>query len=149
MEMDKESIIDGLNIKEITPVEWHGDICYKRDDLYTPFKDIPISGGKVRQAISLVYENYEYIRDMCDGRIVTGTGVTSPQGIIIARVAKEFGFDSTLFVGNTKAESIRKNILLMNVLRLGGKINFESVQAFETSLNSTIRKKEDNGEKFF
>jgi len=41
-------------IDKLTPVEQHGDMLFKRDDMFIPFKDMPLNGGKVRQALSLV-----------------------------------------------------------------------------------------------
>lgn len=139
-----------LGVFDLTPVEKQGSMWFKRDDLYTPFEDIPLSGGKVRQAICLVGNSYEYIRDACNGKIYSGTGLTSPQGIIIARVAKEFGFQSVIFVGNTKLQSLVKNPLVLQALQVQGcSFNYESPQAYENNLSSLIKRKAEQGEKFF
>lgn len=134
------SKVEELKVNELTPVEKHGDIYYKRDDMYMPFKDIPLSGGKVRQCISLLENKADYIRSYCDNTVVTGTGVTSPQGIIVTRVANEFGMKSCIYVGNTKPTSLRKNTLMMNILYQGGNINYQSKQGYEQVLNSVINK---------
>ena len=141
--------LDKYKVLELTPVDNIGGMYFKRDDLYMPFEDIPLSGGKVRQAISLIGNNYEYIKNECDGNIYTGTSVTSPQGIIVSRVAKDFGFNSVLFVGNTNPNGILRNPLLVQALEQGCKINYDSVLAYENVLNATIRKQKEKGNKFF
>lgn len=147
--LDKEEVFKKLNVYGLTPIHSVGGMLFKRDDLYLPFKDIPLSGGKVRQAISLVYENYDYIKNECNGTLYTSCSVSSPQGIIVSRVAREFGFKSTLFVGLVTPKSISKNRLLCNVLKTGGLINYETRAGYDNVLTHTINKKRDLGEKFF
>lgn len=84
---------------ELTPVELHNGVYYKRDDLFAPYSDTPINGGKVRQCIALVENNLEHIRKNCDSTIATATSIESPQGIIISRVAKEYGLKSIIAIG--------------------------------------------------
>lgn len=141
--------IEKYHINDLTPVDCIHGMYFKRDDLYKPFSDLPLSGGKVRQCISLIGNNQEYIQKECDGHVVTGTGMTSPQGIIVTKVAKAFGFRTTIFVGHTNPNGIRKNNLMMNILTQGGQINYESVQAYESCLNAVIRRKQEAGEKSF
>jgi len=141
--------ITKYKLNDLTPVEEHDSILFKRDDLYIPFSDIPLSGGKVRQAISLIANNFNYIKDECDGNIYSATGVKSPQGIVVTRVAKEFGFSSTVFIGNSGPKGIRKNNLMMNILTNGGKIDYNARQAYEAPLQAEIRKHAERGEKFF
>ena len=127
-----------FNLDELTPVEKITDNFYvKREDLFMPFDDVPLSGSKVRQCIALVQNNYDYIKNECDGNIYTATSVTSPQGIIVSRVAKEFGFKCKLFIYGTK---IKENNLLMNSLNLGAEINNECKIGYESALTSLIHK---------
>lgn len=135
-----EQYIKELKLDYITPVEKHNSMYFKRDDLYQPFDDIPLSGGKVRQCLSLLAIKQQYIKDNCNNLVVTGTGVTSPQGIIVTRSAKYFDINSCIFVGNTKPESIRKNTLMMNILYQGGHINYESKQGYENCLNAVLKR---------
>ena len=37
----------------ITPVDYREGIYWKRDDLFKPFGDYEVNGGKVRQALKL------------------------------------------------------------------------------------------------
>ena len=142
-------LINRYHLNTLTPVQEYNGILYKRDDLYVPFSDIPLSGGKVRQAISLIAHNSEHIREDCDSHVVTSCGMSSPQGIIIARVARDFDFKSTIFIGNTKPESFKKLNLVMNVLAVGGKLDYSSRLAYDSVLMSAIKKRSDAGEKFF
>lgn len=142
--------IKDYGVFDLTPVEEiRKGLFLKRDDLFMPFKDIPLSGGKVRQAMFLVSNNYDKIVNECGGKIVTGTSVNSPQGTIVARVAKEFGLSSVIFVGNTTLKSLTKNNLMMNALRCGAKINIESRLAYDNVLSATIKRYMDAGNDCF
>lgn len=138
-----------FKVDELTPVQNIAGMYFKREDLYMPFDDIPLSGGKVRQCINLIGENEDYIRNQCDSNVYVGIQMSSPQGIIVSRVCKEFGFNSTVFVGNTTYNSCMKRKLMRNVVNQGGKIDVSSKQAFNANLNATIRKRAEIGEKFF
>ena len=127
-------------IDELTPIEYHNELYYKRDDLYQPFENIPLSGGKVRQCLCLLKSNYNYIKNHCNSNVVTGTGITSPQGIIVSRCAKEFGFNSSIVLGKTSPKSIVKHKLMLNSLYLNAKIDYGSIQAFDNNLNAYIHK---------
>lgn len=147
--MITKDYITKYKVNELTPVEEYNGILFKRDDLYTPFEDIPLSGGKVRQAICLLANNYNYIKEECEGHIYSATGVKSPQGIVVTRTAKEFGFSSLVFIGNSGPKGIRSNNLMMNILTNGGRINYKSRQAYEAPLQAEIRRHAERGEKFF
>ncbi len=103
---------------ELTPVIKYKGILYKRDDLFVPFEDIPLSGGKVRQAISLIHNNSSFIKDECNSTILTISSIKSPQGIIITRVAKEYGFESAVLVSG----SAKENKVLKLIVEHGGKV---------------------------
>jgi hypothetical protein len=76
----------------LTPIEKHEGVYFKRDDLFRPFSDIGISGGKIRQCLSLVENNLRDIRKYHDATIATAASVHSPQSVIVARVAALCGF---------------------------------------------------------
>lgn len=127
-----------LKIYDITPIEEYGGIYYKREDMYLPFPDVPISGGKVRQCLALIHENYEKIKNECGGLVVTGTSVNSPQGIVVSRSAKEFGFDSLIVFGGTSPESASRNTMVQWVLYSGAKLDLKCKLGYETTLNHRI-----------
>lgn len=139
----------------VTPVEeLHGDSQFqylKRDDHFRPFQDLPLSGGKVRQAALLVENNLDKIRSELDNNIWTATSVMSPQGVIVSRIAEEYGVNSKLFIGSgCSAQSISKNNLMMTSYSCGSEIDYDALQAFETVLQARIKKvQEETGKKFF
>ena len=87
-----------------TPCEQHDGRWYKRDDLFMPFEDIPLSGGKVRQAIQLLERRVDYIRRECGNTVLTATGIHSPQGLIIARVCQSFDVKCVVFSGTRNGQ---------------------------------------------
>lgn len=124
---------------ELTPVQWHHGIAYKRDDLYLPFPDVDLNGGKVRQAIKLVAANLPAIRTEYGSTLLTATGVHSPQGLIIARVAAMFDLSCVLFVGATSvARALEGHAMLRAAVRLGATIDATARVAYEPALAKTI-----------
>lgn len=126
------------NMDELTPIEEYNGILFKRDDLYQPFDDIPLSGGKVRQAMKLVQNQLENIRKYNNNTVITGTSVNSPQGIIVARVAKEFGVDSILVFGNTKQANLVKNNLTHNAMLYATRIDTKAGMAYDNVLTARV-----------
>lgn len=153
--MEKEEFVKELSTEELTPVEILTDdpiFKYaKRDDYYRPFKDVPLSGGKVRQAIYLIGSNQEEITDSCCGNVWTSTSISSPQGIIIGKVARYFGFDSKLFVGAmTSPATLRKNPMMMLAYKCGATINCDCLQAYEAPLhNQMLRTASELGTNYY
>ena len=94
----------------LTPVEEFDGIKYKRDDLYAPYGEDFITGGKIRQCRDLVETNLDYIKEKCDSTIATAASIASPQSPIVARVAFEFGLNSIIGFGNTTVDKARKQI---------------------------------------
>ena len=89
----------------ILPVQQVDDrIWLKRDDLYAPFDDCGLNGAKVYQCMSLLAGSKERIFNDYDGTVFTDTSLKSPQGSIVARVAREFGMKSILCVGTKDAQ---------------------------------------------
>ena len=130
------------DIDALTPVERVGDYWFKRDDYFMPFDDIPVNGGKVRQCICLLNDAREHIVENCGSLVATATGMKSPQGIIVSRVARQLGMESVVFVGNTSLDMItanpKKYALMSNTLNVGGKINTGCKIAFDNVLQSFI-----------
>ena len=147
--MIESTIVDKYKLNDLTPIEFHNGILFKRDDLYQPFKDIPLSGGKVRQAISLIANNEKYIKEDCCGNIFQSQLMSSPQGVIMSRVVKDFGFNFTLFYGNTNPKVFSKNNLVLSAMVNGARVNYESKLAYNSVIESTIKKYKDRGLKFF
>lgn len=126
------------DLNELTPVEEYNGIYYKRDDLFQPFDDIPLSGGKVRQALCLIRNQLDNIRNNYNNTVITGTSVQSPQGIIVARAAKEYGVKSILVFGNTDEEHLKENNLTHNAMIYADRIDTRAGMAYENVLFSRI-----------
>ena len=133
---------------ELTPVEKYKDnknditIWAKRDDYFQPFDDFKVCGGKVRQCMSLISENQKYIETECDGTVATASSVHSPQAVIVARVAKEFGYKSIIGIGNTTVErSISNHRTIQLAHSMGAEIIVLSeTQGFNNVLYSNLQK---------
>ena len=95
----KTKTVQLTSLESLTPIQEHGGICFKRDDLFSPFSDIGISGGKIRQCVSLVENNLRDIRKYHNGTIATAASVHSPQSVIVARVAKKYGLKCLIGCG--------------------------------------------------
>jgi 1-aminocyclopropane-1-carboxylate deaminase/D-cysteine desulfhydrase-like pyridoxal-dependent ACC family enzyme len=91
-----------MSVTDLTPVEEHGGILFKRDDLYAPYGEDWITGGKIRQCRHLIETNLDYIKSECGGTIATASSIASPQAPIVSMVAKEFGLESIIGYGNSK-----------------------------------------------
>ena len=78
----------------LTPVEEYNGIFFKRDDLYAPYGENFVTGGKIRQCRDLIKTNLDYIKEECGGTISTASSIHSPQAVIVSKVAEEFGLKS-------------------------------------------------------
>lgn len=136
------------DVDELTPIEKITDNFYlKRDDLFSPYNDIPINGGKVRQSIKLIEHNLNYIKSKCNNWVYTSGGILSPQSVILARVCKEYDINFKFFRGCTNKP---KNNNLLDICEyLGGIIDTSTKNVYESNLNHTILECKNRGEKFF
>jgi 1-aminocyclopropane-1-carboxylate deaminase/D-cysteine desulfhydrase-like pyridoxal-dependent ACC family enzyme len=75
-------------MSSIDPIEEFGGFSIKRGER---FQLGPLQGSKVRQALYVVHKNLNYIKNKCNGGILTAAGLPSPQTTIVAGVAKYFG----------------------------------------------------------
>ncbi|MGA2434387.1 MAG: hypothetical protein ABSG25_03790 [Bryobacteraceae bacterium] len=90
------------DIYELTPIEIHENILLKRDDLFKPFDDTELNGGKMRQAIFLIKNYLEEIRTKYNNTVITCCNFSSPQALIISRVCKEYNVKSIICYGSDK-----------------------------------------------
>jgi len=133
----------------LTPVEFIDGVYYKRDDYYTPFGLKHVNGGKVRQAIRLFDTIHNDIVENHNSGVVTGSSVHSPQGAIIAKVAKECGLRCIVAVGATKPETLHNHHLVRLSEYYGAEVINVAGTGFQTAVDSGIKKKiiSDNGYK--
>lgn len=90
-------------VDELTPVENHKGLYIKRDDLYKPFGDTTVNGGKLRQCYKLV----ESIKDKYDG-VISCCSIYSPQAPITSAVADYFGLKAVICYGATNERRLQE-----------------------------------------
>ena len=71
-----------------TPIQELNGYRVKRDDM---FQIGGILGGKLRQCMRVVYENLDDIKENYNGGLISGSGLPSPQSVIVSSVANYFG----------------------------------------------------------
>ena len=134
-EKEKSPIsLEDLDVLKLTPVEKYGIFFLKRDDKFQPFPDLPINGGKIRQSLLLFHDNYHIIKNHYNNTVGTASSVHSPQGIIVTRSAKEFGFKTILgFSGTDREKSIKTHKFLQLAHHLGA-----DIRMYKGGFNSII-----------
>ena len=127
-----------MNTYDITPVEDHYDIWYKRDALYAPYGDV--NGGKVRQTIELI-ENCPV-----ETGIIASTSVHSPSSTIFSRVAKEYNIPCIIAVGGTKPENLDKLPMMRVCKHFGAEIRIVAGHGMKTAISARIKEiQQENG----
>jgi len=119
---------------ELTPIEEHDGLFYKRDDLFKPFPGEELNGGKLRQAINLISSNLDVIRSDYHGKVATTGSVDSPQGLIISRVASYYKLKCFVAYGNIGDESLEQNNFIRHTKHFGGEVKSILGIAFENRL---------------
>ena len=90
----------------LTRVDFREGMYWKRDDLYKPFGDYHVNGGKVRQALQLFETKIDEIRNEHNNGVITAASVHSPQSANIGKVAQKYGVACIAAVGGTKVENL-------------------------------------------
>jgi hypothetical protein len=83
------------SLYELTPVEAHGGILFKREDKFAPLGFHSINGSKLRQCIWLVDR---WKREGYRG-VISGSVVGSPQHVFIATICKHYGMGCLIVTG--------------------------------------------------
>lgn len=131
---------------DLTPIEEHDGVLFKRDDLFMPFVDLEypfslVNGGKVRQCIKLIESNLEHIKKDCDSTVGTAVSVGSPQGLIVSLVAKYFSLKTIIGIGaTTREKAIEKNPTMRYCDVLGAEIQKVSGVAYNSALYAGMKK---------
>ena len=119
-----------MNTYEITPVEKHNGIYYKRDDLYAPYGDV--NGGKVRQTIEIIENCY-----MGPG-IIASTSVHSPSSTIFSRVAQEYKIPCIIAVGGTKPENLDKLPMMKLTKHFGAEVRIVAGHGMKNAITARV-----------
>jgi 1-aminocyclopropane-1-carboxylate deaminase/D-cysteine desulfhydrase-like pyridoxal-dependent ACC family enzyme len=128
------------NEKELTRIQEIGGILFKREDLFMPFDNCNINGGKVRQCLELLETNQTLIELSCNSTVATQTSVRSPQGLIVAKSAEYFGFKSiTAIASPNPAASVKKHKLLQLTVAISDVRNLAKTGQNKNILDSRLK----------
>jgi len=130
---------------ELTPIEEYNGVLYKRDDLFRPFQDEMLNGGKVRQAIKLIHKNLELIKSDYHSTVATTCQKDSPQGVIISRVAKAFDLSCFVGYGNLSRKTLEENKIINQIRFNGGIADSIINQGFDNAITSRLKKLQQEG----
>lgn len=86
----------------LTPVELHEGLLLKRDDLFQPFGENTVNGGKLRQCYMLI----ESVKDHFSG-VISCCSIYSPQAPITSAVARNFSLKCVICYGGTTYERLK------------------------------------------
>lgn len=84
-------------LHELTPVEQHNGIYYKREDYFAPMGYDSINGSKLRQCIWLVND---WVKTKRIKGVVSGSVVGSPQHPFISSTCKHYGIGCLIATGS-------------------------------------------------
>lgn len=119
MSNDPHIQLQDLGAYDLTPVEFIEGVFFKRDDLFAPFGDSSVNGGKLRQGAYLIASAKE-----CGySRILTGCSLISPQAPMIAAAAQYFGMSCRVLYGGTRMELIENRHMPRLALHYGASIS--------------------------
>lgn len=119
---------------DLTPIEQHKGILFKRDDLFTPYEINSVNGGKLRQCIFLLKEYGT------NKHIYTYSNLDSPQSPITATVCKNLQLPCTIYYGGTNNNSAMKHHMVRLSKFYNAKINYDCKTGRHSVLNHTIQK---------
>jgi hypothetical protein len=136
--------------RELTPIEKYDGVLYKRDDLFIPFPGEMLNGGKVRQAINLIYQNLDLIRTDYHNKVATACGVDSPQGMIVSRVAKAYNLGCFVGYGALSPKTLAENKFIQHIRLNNGIADRIANYSYENVISSHLKNlQEENGGKNF
>lgn len=136
--------------QELTPIQEYDGVLYKRDDLFMPFPGEMLNGGKVRQAINLVYQNLDLIRTDYKSTVATACGKDSPQGLIICRVAKAYNLGCFVGYGALSTKTLAENKFIQHIRLNNGIAEGIANYSYDNVISSGLKKlQEENGGKNF
>ncbi len=122
-------------LMNLTPVEEHDGVLYKREDYFAPLGYGGINGSKVRQCIYLVNK---YVQQEGDAvGLISGASIKSPQLSMGTAVALHYGLPSIHVIGSRRHTALRhENVAIAT--RLGASFILNPV-AYNPALQSRVR----------
>jgi len=125
-------------VYEKIKLEQHDGVYYKRDDLFAPFDTPYVNGGKVRQGLSLILNNLDYIKNQCDNTIITPVSVHSYQAVVISKICSLYNIKCIIALGATTKEKAIKHKTMYLCKLLGSELKVFSKLGFLSVLLSKI-----------
>ena len=115
-----------------------------------PFPGEKLNGGKVRQAINLIYQNLDLIRSEYKSTVATACGKDSPQGLIISRVAKAYNLGCFVGYGALSPKTLEENKFIQHIRQNNGIAERIANYSYDNVISSSLKKlQEENGGKNF
>ena len=115
-------MIKDLRENELTPVQEVAGVFFKRDDLFAPFGENSVNGGKLRQGIYLLSKA---ITEGCTG-IISGSSLNSPQCPMVAALCQHYQLKCTILYGGTNEKSLSEKHMPRLVKHFGADIRIVS-----------------------
>jgi len=109
---DRNQVQWEKHLYDLTPVEKHDGIWFKREDYFAPLGYDSVNGSKLRQCIYLVNR---WVKTKRISGVVSGSVVGSPQHPFIASICKHYGIGCLIATGS-KNYLEHKNMVLANSL---------------------------------
>jgi len=138
--MTTEADIDNA-LDTVTPVQEFNGIFWKRDDLFKPYGDFHVNGGKVRQAIMVFRAMMD---DLKGGKyangVVTAASVYSPQSANIAKVALHYGVKCISCVGGTTPEKLLSHHMMRLTTAYGSEIRIVAGHGMTAVIHARMHK---------
>ncbi len=111
------------NANDLTPVEQRAGMWFKRDDLYQPFGEGEVNGGKLRQCVMLLSNALE--KRNYRG-VVTYCSIHSPQAPITAAVANDNGLPCVICYGGVSDRTLSREAMPNLCRKYGARIDSEA-----------------------
>lgn len=135
LSIDRDSAHWEHHLYELTPVERHGSMVFKREDKFAPLGYGGINGSKLRQCIYLLNQ---YAGQVDDGEVISASSVKSPQISMSTAVALHYDMPATHIIGATTRTSALKHENVAIAARLGAQFRIQKV-AYNAALQSSLR----------
>jgi 1-aminocyclopropane-1-carboxylate deaminase/D-cysteine desulfhydrase-like pyridoxal-dependent ACC family enzyme len=119
---------------DLTPVERHGGMLFKREDKFAPLGYGGLNGSKLRQCIFLLGQ---YSEEVEGGEVISASSVKSPQISMSTAVARHYGMPTTHIIGATNPASALKHPNVGIAARLGARFIINPV-AYNPALQRAL-----------
>jgi len=127
------------HLLDLTPVQFIGNMWFKREDMFAPLGYGGINGSKLRQAIWLVSEQDKLGDDR--NVLISGASIKSPQLPMSSAVATHFGYKSLHVIGATRPDTCMKKEMVKMATWFGAEFSFIKVgynPVLQNKVNSII-----------